>query len=84
MAKDTSKVGGYTKKIGPISTPYVDVAVPKPDKAGQGVAVYDGIDVHGGAKGTRGEIPEVTIVDVEGGAPGTKATGKKIANRSQY
>ena len=84
MAKNTSKVGGYTKKIGPISTPFVDACVPKPDQAGQGVAVRDGIDVHGGAKGTGGEMSEVTIVDVAGGAPGTTATGKKIANRSQY
>jgi hypothetical protein len=84
MAKNTSKVGSYTKKIGPISTPYVDVAVPKPDKAGHGVAVRNGIDIAGGAKGTPGEMPEVTIVDVKGGAPGTKATGAKIANRSKF
>lgn len=84
MAKRTSKVGSSTKKIGPISTPYVDCAVSQPDKAGAGVAVHDGIDIRGGAKGTRGEMPEVTLVDVEGGAPGTKATGKKIANRSQF
>lgn len=84
MAKDTSKVGSGTKKVGPISTPYVDVAVDKPDKAGHGVAVRNGIDVHGGAKGTPGEMPEVTIVSIEGGAPGTKATGSKIANRSKF
>ena len=85
MAKNTSKVGSSTKKIGPISSPYVDCAVPKPSTSGEGVAVTDGIDVHGGAKGTGGVMPEVTIVDVHGGgSPGTKATGKKIANRSQY
>lgn len=73
-----------TKSYGPIRTPYVDCAVPKPGVSGEGVAVTNGIDISGGAKGTPGIMPEVTIVSVEGGAPGTKATGKKIANRSQF
>lgn len=73
-----------TKSIGPIKTPYVDCAVPKPSTSGEGVAVTNGIDIHGGAKGTSGIMPEVTLVSIEGGASGTKATGKKIANRSQF
>lgn len=78
------KVGSYTKNIGPISTPFVDACVPKPSTSGVGVAVTNGIDVAGGAKGTPGIMPEVTIVDIAGGSPGTKATGKKIANRSKF
>ena len=69
-----------TKTYGPIRTPYVDCAVPKPSTSGEGVAVVNGIDVHGGAKGTPGIMPEVTLMSVEGGAPGTKATTKNIVN----
>jgi hypothetical protein len=64
MPKDTAKVGKHTVKKGPISTPYKDCAVAKPDQAGNWASVRNGAEVHGGAKGTGGEMDEVTLVDM--------------------
>ena len=76
MPKDTAKVGAGTIKKGPISTVYKDCAVEKPDQAGNWATVRNGEDVLGGAKGTGGEMDEVTIV-------GVHATPAKPPTRSK-
>ena len=79
--KDTAKVGSNTVKKGPISTPYKDCAVAKPGQAGAGVSVRNGIDIPGGAKGTGGEMDEVTLVDMHG-APSKVPVRKSGYNMS--
>ena len=64
MPKDTAKVGRYTIKKGPISTVFKDCFVPKPDQKGVWATVRNGEEIYGGAKGTGGEMDEVTIVGV--------------------
>ncbi len=81
MPKDTAKVGMYTVKKGPISTPFKDCFVPKPDQAGNWATVRNGEDVYGGAKGTGGEMDEVTIVGVHATPTKTpKRTGGYVMN----
>lgn len=76
MPKDTAKVGKGAVKKGPISTLFKDAVAPKPDQAGNWATTRNGEDVRGGAKGTGGEMDEVTIVGLHA-TPSTPPTRSK-------
>jgi hypothetical protein len=67
-----------------IRTHFSDAVVPTPGMGGDWGGTKDGdTSFQGATKGTRGIVPEVTLVDVNG-APGvnSKATVTGIANKT--